>query len=609
MRGVKLGEAENMNELAVAEAVFPPGQRQDARPDRECTFVTLEPVAPEVKSLGEQLTLATVNPLGRGRVCTIAVDAKSQVLRSTEGYKAMWTQILKESRGRVALNVDRVGQLAAQQLPHVLGVQIRPLSAVLAYLFLYLGLGVIGNWLFWNWLKRREMAWVSLVVISFCFTGYAMFSGTSGWEKSVDLQRIEVVQLIKDSAIADYDSFTGLLTSRTSTFTGGLAEEGLLVRDVNQLMNPYGFSRRGQASSAGRRAPFIAIQGADSSVDNFRVGARELRLAHVEGQVRLPGAVEGTITIDSESVHGRLRNYTGLTLNDAKLFLDGVFFNLSPEGDGWSIRVPTRNYKNRVSAGEDPNAYQNYNYSPYGQRMQISNFMNLVRSALFSDKEVFNDFALDPAYGAYVVGFTNETVAEGFVPAGEVNERISETLIAAPISVQRELPGQSTVTQLFVQDYRGQWRRSRRQPVPEWNAAYQAGPGESGQVSIRLPTTVRNDPQSILELDVFMLNQNQGTQLYLSPLDESNRAWHDAHKTSQQDNADGRTGYSKITYALRDWQNHISPAEPSTLVFSINATNQGNDGRGRRGAVQYQISARAKTSGEYMGEGGWQGWR
>ena len=643
LMGVRLGAAENTNELAVAEAVFPPGQRQGARDDKECVLVTLEPDGPGVKRFGEQQTLATVNPLGQGVVCTIAVDAKSQVLQGTEGFTAMWAQVLMAGRDRKALNVDRVGQLTAQQLPQVLGVQIRPLSAVLAYLFLYLGLGVVGNWLFWNWLKRREMAWVSLVVISFCFTGYAMFSGTSGWEKSVDLQRIELVQLVKDSAIVDYDSFTGLLTSRTSTFSGDLVEEGLLIRDVNQLVNPYGGFRRG-GMSAGRRPPFFAIQGAESGVENFRVGARELRLTHVEGQIRLPGGVDGTITIDSDAVHGRLRNYTGLTLREAKLFLDGVFFDLTPEGDGWSIRIPTDRYELRRRAGEEPGNNPNQNIYYSGQRVQIGGFMNSARQALFSDDEIFDSFALDPGYGAYVVGFTNEGVASGFVPAGQVNERISETLVTAPVTVKRDLPSQGGVDQLFVRDQRGQWRRSRRQPGNDWLSVYQGGPGEVGRVAIRLTSELRNRPDTILELDLFVMEvantssvnpSPSQTQFYLSPVGETDRAWHDAHQAPQQGNPDGRSDYSKITYTVPDWREHINPSEPSTLVFSLNTTGEhvvgssppagaratrpaasarpGRPAGGRRGStltdVLYQISARAIASGEYTDEGGWQGWR
>ena len=57
----------------------------------------------------------------------------------------------------------------AQNLPRISGIVIHSKASVMAYLGLYFGVAIVANWLFFAWLKRREWAWVMLVVFAIGF--------------------------------------------------------------------------------------------------------------------------------------------------------------------------------------------------------------------------------------------------------------------------------------------------------------------------------------------------------------------------------------------------------------------------------------------------------
>ena len=139
--------------------------------------------------------LATIRPVGSGHVATIAVDAAGKALHGTAGFTALWRNLIELREEAAEPNYEFASWQAANTLPSATGIRVYPRSSVLMYLGLYFAVGIVGNWIFWSLLKRREMAWVCLVFVSFGFTAYALVYGTAGRAKATEISQLEVLRL------------------------------------------------------------------------------------------------------------------------------------------------------------------------------------------------------------------------------------------------------------------------------------------------------------------------------------------------------------------------------------------------------------------------------
>ena len=175
LMGVNIGSEEVMNGVELARAVFTETEQSGAKAGRECILSRLLPASPQVRTLGTNKVLATLNPVGRGFVATIGVDASSHALQDCVGYLNLWRELCSMRYRGDKLNLSFASQLCANSLPELTGVRIQPKSSVLTYLLLYFGVAIIANWLVCSLLKRRELAWVLLIVFSVGFTAYAMW--------------------------------------------------------------------------------------------------------------------------------------------------------------------------------------------------------------------------------------------------------------------------------------------------------------------------------------------------------------------------------------------------------------------------------------------------
>lgn len=306
----------------------------------------LQPTGEGVVSIGKDFAAGAWRRHGAGTIATFTVDAHTQLLNSHPEFLKAWHDLIQRGGLTKPLDLRTVAQMASVEMPRIAGVRLFPVSSILLYLFLYFGIGIVGNWLFWNRLKRREMAWVSLVFISFAFTAYAMIFGTQGRARSTELEQLEILEIANGAPRATLHGLTGLLAKGSGRFDAQFTNELTLADDVSHRMSANMANSGGGGFAMASATPFQFVQGEPGGITSLTVGASEMRFVRTEAPLTLPGALEADLALEGDYIRGTIANKTGLTLEGAILMYRGGTFNLTlsegPSTVSLDLREPNR---------------------------------------------------------------------------------------------------------------------------------------------------------------------------------------------------------------------------------------------------------------------------
>lgn len=600
LSGVSIGATETVQEVAAGAQVFLAEQQDGLRAGNDISFTELSVPEGDFVTYGAGRTLATRRSVGTGWVCTIAVDAKSHAFQETDAYQAMWAQMMFSRRQEIPLNYELFSTSAAQAIPSMSGITVQSLGYVMIYLLLYIGVGIIGNWLFWNRLKRREMAWVCLVVFSFGFSAFAYVSGTAGWAKSSETQQIDIVHLKQGVPSADYYGLTGVLTSRTENYSASQPNAQLLMRDIGiaQTSDMYGYPQQRV-----ERTPFVHVQGDAPRLERFTVGASELRFAALDGRMDIEGGVEGELVITEEGIEGRFANTTSLGVESLALVYQGVIIPMRKSNDEWQVSIKDGqvNHLQRTSQ-ENVNQYQYQWYGYYSgddgeafQRMQ---------SMLFRDSV---DYMIPAEYPPMVVGWSESLVSQGLTPDGELVDALSKTLLVAEVAVRDERPlsDQSRIEGTIpVKDEDGYaWSVADPNNSDTWGFMY---PHQqlSKSIELRLPHWMVNEQDAALEISVYVEENAPGEGVATALRSISGETF-DAQTHGQQ--TLNEEPMSVATFRIEKWREFTSDYDERSVTLEIVLDSLVSSGDGQQ--VRYFVSARGYGAGSTQGKGDWAGWR
>lgn len=452
--GVTIGQAQAMKKRELAEAAFPGAAtvRSATRVehDGDCLVATLTPRLDDVKRLGAGLTVATRRNLGQGAVYAVAVDADSEVLalQDLAPYHELWREICTRTTSPRPLNFDAVGTLAAGLIPQISGIVIHSRASVMTYLALYFLVGIVGNWLFFNWLKRREWAWAMLIVFSLGFTSYAMIFGTTGRARISEIEQLDVVHVPVGGGRSSLTSIVGILTAHTSNYELDLNREYSLAFDAASPLSDF---RAGYAPTHAARGThsFRVVQGERPRIEDFRVGASELRLARIESEVETPGGIEGRLCIDSGGLKGTLRNATGHRLTRAWLLFSGHLFSVDAAGDTIDINIQPTQLQRASAYASFGTRHRNMDYGRYGgvgEDVALGTLTELFPTQLFLDDRASfyaptsrmngdSGAPLRTDVGPLLCGWSDGAPSDIVSVDGDVRTALAKTFIVAEVAL------------------------------------------------------------------------------------------------------------------------------------------------------------------------------
>lgn len=562
--GVTIGETALTTELALADAI-PETTREGLRPERQAVYASLH-AGSGVQSAGVGQSLALRRRLGQGNVYTIPIDATSHALQDTPGYQALWRDMLSaRAEPEPQLNYEGFSNALVSALPNLSGVKIRPLGWVMTYLLLYLGVGVVANWLFWNLFKRREMAWLCLIGFSIAFTAYAMLFGRSGNLREAQQQTVGVVQIGADGTRAKVSAVTGILSSRTRTYSGTIDGERPVVRDAATRSTTQISAFSGMPGTVLNTRPFGWVQSEPNRIESLRIGASELRMVIVEGEERLDGGFNGIIERDAGGIRGEVINQTGYPLREAALVFDGTFFPMQVSGDRITIALNLDDVNRwRTDESRHPNQLQ---YLPYNWGIGADQVWNTVQMGLFTDESYQFDYELPP----YVLAWSDDPPGVGLVPDQVMTSASARTLIAARVTLSDLSDSESDVP--LAVNFGSEWLRSRDTPPMRFGQV--ATSNMAGPLRIRLPRGVDEDSEGELVVYLYWGMERDEFRAILAPKPEHDFAsegdaeWHRARLLGDESVTHGYLRF-RSTYRVVDWREHLRTQGNDTyLEFGV----------------------------------------
>lgn len=477
--GVAISDTAVFEESRLAAAVFPEDTAKQAgvRPGREGYVAQLVPKASGVTGTGSGPILATLRRIEGGQTGMVAVDASSQILQECQGYSEIWRGLCNRKSSLLPLNFPGAAAACMNQAPYVAGVNLLPIQSVIAYLLTYFFVAIIGNWLFWNYMKRREMAWVCLIFFSAGFTGYAMFYGTQGRARESELAQFEMVRLPEPAedpsigegeVLADLTSFIGVLAAGSGNFDAVVTRSGALIGDLASAQgqyfapDPYSYRYRQNYGMMGSR-PFAFMQSDPPQIQGLRIGASEMRFIEARGPLELPGGIAGQFQAEGNKVQGTMQNHTGMALDTVFLFYNGQFLPMRPEGETWRLGpADTRQTKPDVERQQ-----QIYRRRAMDRtnRNQLSTLKNNIREALCtSEMTQYGEGGMNLGLKPCVFAWVNGPPLGAIEMARARKQPLYATLIAAPVSVAETAPtSEQTLSVFFYQRQTGiTWAKRER---------------------------------------------------------------------------------------------------------------------------------------------------
>ena len=605
LAGVTIGDVAASDEVTLASNVFSADLAQGTREGKSIVYSRITPGSGAfVQNLGgsaADAVLATIRPIGSGHVATVAVDAAGKALHGTTGFIKLWRNFIELREEAAEPNYEFASWQAANTLPSATGIRVYPRSSVLMYLGLYFAVGIVGNWIFWSLLKRREMAWVCLVFISFGFTAYALVYGTAGRAKATEISQLEVLRLPLESPTAKLRTTVGIVAARSSRYNLAFPNAYPLVSDIDSRSTMMGMPQND--SLMGRINVFQFVQGPNAAVNNFSVGASEMRIVQVESEIATPGKIEGGLTWDAEGIHGELRNTTGLTVRNPFLLINGQQHRLDISDNTWRANIANASLSARDKMQDVSNRYM-MNFGYYGGgTMDVGQLKDQYLKDLFAAER--NTAFIDERIGPYICGWLDNTNPIKSVDLGEpAQERVFGTLLIADVSI--DLAPGAGVRRIEL-DVDVPMNNRAQQFQPQYYGGDSLNYTVTGQeqlpVLITIPRSYLSRMDATLVVDVYTLEQGNNAQAVFSPKD-TDENWAKEHGgESTIENALGQN-VRVAAFTVSDWASRVT--EDTHQVEGAITVNQSGI---RQGYARVDVRARLLIPQTQSYGGVWKPWQ
>ena len=415
----------------------------------ELLYTTLTPNQENVQFIGESRPIASRRPLGGGYIITLAVEPSTGGIVRNEGYRETWHLASTIRHTSSAINFDSATEIFSESVPSLADIELSPVSSVVMYLFLYFIVAVFLNWAFWHRMKRREMAWVTLVVLSICFTTYAMFFGTQGRARSSEFEVYEILEVASQSDLARRNTMTAILAGGSGRFNGTLANPYARVWDLSidyQYMleqQPYNNSFINNSTT-----PFNFIDQENPALENIYIGASDYRLMRITDYTPMEGAITGYVQQSEDGVYIEIEDNTGFSYSRSpKVLYQGLLLQLEMNENIYTARISKDRFEALYTqAANQANDLAGQRWRLRYEKVNQNTFAQQFQHALCSGDSIGSFYGnyggLNHALGPMMVAWVERPVEAPLNLDKPITVNSSGTILFADLDV-RSLPIES----------------------------------------------------------------------------------------------------------------------------------------------------------------------
>jgi hypothetical protein len=445
------------------------------------------------------------------------------------------------------------------------------------------------------------MAWVCLVFISFGFTAYALVYGTAGRAKATEISQLEVLRLPLESPAAKLRTTVGIVAARSSRYNLAFPNAYPLVSDIDARSVMTGMPQND--SLMGRINVFQFIQGPNAAVNNFTVGASEMRIVQVESEIATPGKIEGRLTWDADGIHGELRNNTGLKVRDPFLLINGQQHRLEINDNAWRANIANASLAARDRMQDISNRYM-MNFGYYGGgTMDVGQLKDQYLKDLFAAER--NTAFIDERIGPYICGWIDRDPFRSVDLGEPATQRVFATLLIADVTI--DLASGAGVRRIELDVDVPMGNRNQQQFPPQYyggdSLSYTVNGPEPLPVLVNIPRNCLSRTDATLVVDVYTLEQGNNAQAVFYPKD-ADESWAKEH--GGEPTVENQPGQNvRVTaFTVSDWASRVS--DDAHQVEGVITVNQNGI---RQGYARVDVRARLLIPQTQSYGGVWKPWQ
>ncbi|MBX3065723.1 MAG: hypothetical protein U0528_05695 [Anaerolineae bacterium] len=267
---------------------------------------------------------------GEGVVDYMAIDPGLEPLSSWTERSLFWSALLTLNTVRPSWSygVTNTDQ-ASLSADFIKGLRLPDVLQLVGFLGAYILLIGPANYLILRWLKRPELAWVTIPLVVIATSVYAYTTGFSLRGTLATVNRLAVVQAWVGSDRAEVDGVLGILAPRRGNYD-------ISVRNNMSLQS---LTNTDSAVNPALGSNLTIYEGTDYQARNIPVDAGTTAAFLVEGFTQIT-PLEGTATMEigrssrtgvssaPTLLKGTIKNTTGMTLTDVVVLGMGNTYNL-----------------------------------------------------------------------------------------------------------------------------------------------------------------------------------------------------------------------------------------------------------------------------------------
>jgi len=284
----------------------------------------------EVLVAQDGLPLVVRRLLGQGQVIYLSADPGLKPLKNWDGMSSFYQDLFSAMPDQPGWANGFINWSTAEEASNSLpGLALPSLVLICCFLGVYvLVLGPI-NYLVLRYLKRAELAWVSIPVLVVFFSGLAFLIGSLSRGNQPVINQMAVVQVWPDAPQAIVHGLAGVYSPRRGTYEARINGQYL----ASSIPSSY--------TMADRSGTFLQSEQ-QILMPDFRIDVGGIRALMMEGSIPAPAFANGlALTIDEHGVvlNGIITNHSDLELKDAVLMYPGGSLAIGEFGPGDSYEV------------------------------------------------------------------------------------------------------------------------------------------------------------------------------------------------------------------------------------------------------------------------------
>ena len=384
--------------------------------------------------------LASMRPVGAGRVILIGTDLATDAYRGWEGSPRLWARllptngVLEQFFGRFP--VEESQNAMGTALSNLPSLEVPPAELLLLVIVAYILLIGPISYVVLRRMDRRELAWVTAPLLVIVFTACSFGIGNSLKGSEVIVNQITLIRSSGAGGTASIESYAGIFSPDRATYDLTVEDDALVAK-----MRPIGFD--GTLTSA---ADVVIEQGDPAHLRGLSIGVFGFEAVRADAIVERDPVLSVSWRTEGAVLTGTVTNEGALPIEDVAYVSGGggnmIIAELAP-GDSAEFTIQTTNF-NGSSASDQVYGFGGFDSADNAQR-QI-----LIRRGVIDALVGFGGFMPGielgsmTSRGPYVIGWRDEPGPVPIVVDGLDAKRYSHAVEV--VSVRPTLgPGEAQI--------------------------------------------------------------------------------------------------------------------------------------------------------------------